>query len=197
MHIPKQFESKLRAIIWIKYDLYHILKRNQKSSYLMLKSKPFEVTLANKQSIILPESVADLFLKKNYKRVKVTASFKGKHMSYHGALIPKKNGLVSMYFSNEKQKTLGIFMNDYFELQLFEDQSKYGVEMPEELDAVFLSDHEAYTIFEGLTPGRQRSIIYTIKRYKSTQTRVDKALMLTDNLKRGITDPKLWLKQNH
>ena len=163
----------------------------------MLKSEPFEVTLANKQSIILPKSIAELFLKVNQKRVKVEASFKGKTISFHGALISKKNGLVVMYFSNEKQKSLGVFMNDYFEMQLFEDGSKYGVDMPEELDAVLMSDYEAYSIFESLTPGRQRSIIYTIKRYKSTQTRVDKALILTENLKRGITDPRLWLKAPH
>jgi uncharacterized protein YdeI (YjbR/CyaY-like superfamily) len=66
--------------------------------------------------------------------------------------------------------------------------------MSEELEAVLLSDHEAYTIFEDLTPGRQRSIIYAISRYKSSQLRVDKAIILTENLKRGITDPKFWLK---
>ena len=161
----------------------------------MLKSALFEVTLVNKQSIVLPETVAELFQKAHQKRVNVTASFKGKSIKYHGALIPKKNGLVSMYFSKEKQQMLGVFINDYFEMQLLEDQSKYGVEMPEELDAVLMSDSEAYLIFESLTPGRQRSIIYTIKRYKSTQTRVDKSLILTNNLKRGVTDPKLWLKQ--
>lgn len=161
----------------------------------MLKSEPFEIALATKQSVILPEDVAQLFMANNHKRVKVKASFNGKQVSYHGALLQKKNGLVTMYFSKEKQKLLGIFINDYFSMQLFEDQSKYGVEMPEELDAVLLSDYEAYTIFQSLTPGRQRSIIYTIKRYKSTQSRVDKALILTGNLKRGVTDPKLWLKQ--
>jgi len=86
-------------------------------------------------------------------------------------------------------------MNDYFTLQVFEDISKYGVDMSEELEAVLMSDHEAYSIFENLTPGRQRSIIYTINRYKSSQTRVDKAILITNNIKRGIRDPKSWLKK--
>ena len=161
----------------------------------MLKSEPFEITLATSHSVIIPETAARLFLNDNHKRVKVRASFNGQSISYHAALVSKKDGSYTMYFSKEKQKQLGVFMNDYFEIQLFEDQSKYGVDMPEELDAVLTSDYEAYSIFENLTPGRQRSMIYTIKRYKSTQTRVDKALILTNNLKRGITDPKLWLKQ--
>jgi uncharacterized protein YdeI (YjbR/CyaY-like superfamily) len=96
-----------------------------------------------------------------------------------------------MYFSKEKQHILGVFINDYFEMQLFEDQSKYGVEMPKELNAVLRSNSEAYLVSEDLTPGRQLSIIYTMNRYKSIQTRVDKALILTNNLKRGVTDPKL------
>lgn len=162
----------------------------------MLKSDPFEVVLGHSHAIVIPNEVAQLFLSKNHKRVKVEARHNGEHISFYAALTAKKNGLCVLMFSKEKQKTLGVFMNDYFSMQLFEDQSKYGVDMPEELEAVLLSDYDAYTIFENLTPGKQRSIIYTILRYKSSQTRIDKALILTNNLKRGITDQKLWLKSN-
>lgn len=162
----------------------------------MLKSDPFEVTLSHSHAVIIPDRVAKIFISNDHKRVKVKAHYKDKSVSFHAALTAKKNGLCVLMFSKEKQKTLGIFMNDYFTMQLFEDQSKYGVDMPEELEAVLLSDYDAYTIFESLTPGKQRSIIYTILRYKVSQTRIDKALILTANLKRGITDQKLWLKPN-
>ncbi len=162
----------------------------------MLKSSPFEVTLATKQSIIMPEAPIAEFIKGNHKRIKVLASFEGKSIEFYAALKREKTGTYLIYFSKGKQKELGVFMNDYFQLQVFEDTSKYGVEMSEELEAVLLSDFEAYTIFEELTPGKQRSIIYAIARYKSSQLRVDKALILTENLKRGITDQKLWLKKH-
>lgn len=162
----------------------------------MLQSDPFEVSLAHNHGIVLPDAVVQPFLKKGLTRVKVKASFQGAEVNFHAALVKKKNGLCMMMFSNEKQKTLGVFMNDYFTMQLFEDQSKYGVDMPEELEAVLLSDYDTYSIFETLTPGRQRSIIYAIMRYKNSQTRIDKSLLLTSNLKRGIKDPKLWLKAN-
>ena len=71
---------------------------------------------------------------------------------------------------------------------------KYGVEMPEELDAVFKTDHEAFTIFEGFTAGKKRSIIYTIIRIKNSQSRIDKALIMCDNLKRGETNPMKLFK---
>ena len=162
----------------------------------MLKSSPFEVTLANKQSIILPDAPIAPFIEGNHKRIKVVATFEGKSIEFYAALKRFKSGVHLIYFSKGKQKELGVFMNDYFELQVFEDTSKYGVEMSEELEAVLLSDYDAYTIFENLTPGKQRSIIYAISRYKSAQLRVDKALLLTENLKRGITDQKLWFKKN-
>ncbi|WP_431158640.1 YdeI/OmpD-associated family protein [Winogradskyella poriferorum] len=161
----------------------------------MLKSDPFEVSLADKQSVILPAQYIEPFIKDNHKRVKVRASFEGKSLAFHAHLKYEKTGLHRIYFSKTKQNELGVFTNDYFTIEIFEDTSKYGVEMSEELEAVLLSDHEAFTIFEGLTPGKQRSIIYAISRYKSPQTRVDKALLLCNNLKRGVKDPKLWLKK--
>lgn len=162
----------------------------------MLKSDEFEVTLVTKHSVALPENMVKPFIKNGHKRVRVIAKHEDRAIEFHAALIKEKSGQYRIYFSNAKQKELVIFMNDYFTIQLLEDQSKYGVELSEEFEAVLLSDYEAYTLFESLTPGKQRSIIYAIQRYKNSQTRVDKALLVMENLKRGITDPKLWLKHN-
>lgn len=161
-----------------------------------MKSAIFETTIIGSHSITIPCEIAEKFYLKKQSRVKVKATFKNKTLEFHAALKKYKKGYFSMMFGKSNQKKLGVFPNDYFELQLFEDVSKYGVEIPEELDAVLLSDLEANTIFEALTPGRKRGLIYTIKRYKSKQTKVDKALLLMENLKRGIQDPKLWLKKN-
>ncbi|WP_258848503.1 hypothetical protein [Polaribacter sp. WD7] len=40
-------------------------------------------------------------------------------------------------------------------MQLFEDTSKYGVDMPEEHEAVLMSDYDAYCIFESFTAGKK------------------------------------------
>ncbi len=133
------------------------------------------------------------FLDKGIKRVKAKASFEGKEMEFHGAL-QKRNGNYYMMFGKRYQKELGIFPNDYFQLQFFEDDSKYGVDMPEEFDAVLLSDYDAYQIFETLTPGKQRGLIYAISRYKNSQTRIDKSILICENLKRGIRNPMELLK---
>lgn len=159
---------------------------DKKIKMAKLKSKPFEISITGSYySLLLSDEIIRPFLDKNLKRVKVKASFEGKELNFHGAL-QKRNGNYYMMFGKRYQKELGVFPNDYFQLQFFEDDSKYGVEMPEELDAVLLSDCEAFQIFDAFTPGKKRGIIYMIARYKNSQTRIDKAILVCENLKRGI-----------
>lgn len=160
----------------------------------MFKSPVFEIAVTgNYYSLLLPEGIIAPFLEKNLKRVKAIATFEGKKLEFHGA-IQKRNGNYYMMFGKRYQKELGLFPNDIFELQFFEDTSKYGVEVPEEFEAVLLSDYDAYQIFETLTDGRKRGLIYTIARYKNSQIKIDKTLLLCENLKRGIRDPRELFK---
>ena len=93
-----------------------------------------------------------------------------------------------MLFGKRYQKELGIFPNNYFRLQFFQDDSKYGVGMPEEMHAVLSSDPEAQQIFESFTAGKKRGLIYGIARYKNVQTRIGKSLLICEKVKRGIRD---------
>ena len=56
------------------------------------------------------------------------------------------------------------------------------------------SDLEAFKIFESFTKGKQRGIIYMITRFKDSQRKIDKTLILCENLKRGIRENKELLK---
>lgn len=156
----------------------------------------FKTTLASKSTILIPEDFVEQLPEDSRSRVKVKTSYGSETITYHAALKRRKTGGFQMYFSKGKQEELGILPGDVFTVQLFEDHSKYGVDMPEELEAVLLTDYEAFSIFEGFTKGKQRSIIYTVKRYKSSQTKIDKSLLLCSNLKRGLHDPKLLFKEN-
>ena len=57
-----------------------------------------------------------------------------------------------------------------------------------------MSDPDAFEIFEAFTKGKQRGIIYMILRFKSSQKKIDKLLILCENLKRGIRDNRELLK---
>lgn len=165
----------------------------------MLHSDKFEATLAGtisstgSHSIVIPDGIAHAFAKAGHKRVAIKAYFEDNTIEFHGALHHYK-GQYLISFGKRYQKALGIFPSDYFELQLFEDQSKYGVEVPESLQAVMDSDPEGFDLFEQLTPGKQRSLIYYVARFKREQTQVDKALIIFENLKRGIRDQRELVK---
>nr|WP_299069246.1 YdeI/OmpD-associated family protein [uncultured Allomuricauda sp.] len=160
---------------------------------MSLKSKIFEVAVQGTHNLAIPDDIVLPFLEKGFKRVQVEASFEGRSITFHGAL-QKRHGSYFMMFSKNHQKALEIFPNDYFQLQFFEDTSKYGVEVPEEFSAVLYSDADAHRIFESFTAGKKRGIIYMISRYKNSQTRIDKSILLCENLKKGIRENKELLK---
>lgn len=162
-----------------------------------MKSEKFEIGLLDQYHLSIPKDILDPFAKEKHHRVKVKAWNADKSIEIYAAFKKDKNtGDYNMMFGKRNQTDLGVFQNDYFVMQVFEDTSKYGVDMPKELDAVFLSDYDAFQIFESMTSGKKRSIIYTIIRIKNSQSRIDKAIILCENLKRGITNPMALFKAN-
>ncbi len=159
-----------------------------------MKTPVFETSLHSNHSIIVPDEIVQSLLKQGHKRVMVQITFGNTSVQFHAAL-QKYQGNYHITFNKENQKKLGVFSTDYFEVQLSEDTSKYGVEMPEEFDAVLQSDPESLEIFESLTDGKKRSLIYYILKIKNSQTRIDKALIITENLKRGIRDNRELIKR--
>jgi len=161
----------------------------------MQKSDWFTVRLLDKFHLFIPSEIVEQFPKEKRSRFKIKFKHQDIRLEVYAALRKDKNtGNYRMMFSKGNQQKLGLHQNDYMYMQLLEDISKYGVEMPEELEEVFKFDLEAFTIFEALTDGKKRSIIYHVKRIKNVQNKVDKSLILCNNLKLGIKDMKLLFK---
>jgi len=155
----------------------------------MITSKKLKISFTDPYHILIPKKVGVIFYNSESKRAKVNATFNKISINFYAALKKDKiSGDYKMMFSKAKQKELELSLGDSFTVQLFEDTTKYGVEMPEELEAVFLTDVEAFNIFETLTPGKQRSIIYGVLRFKSSQQKIDKAFIMCENLKRRNFD---------
>lgn len=158
-----------------------------------ISTPKFPVHITGTHGVIIPEKHALSFAETGHKRIHIKAFFNDKQMEFHGALrLYQGNYIVS--FGKRYQKELGIFPTDFFEFQLFENTTTYGVAIPEAMKAVMESDPEGYSYFEQLTDGRKRGLIYYVKRFKNEQTQVDKSLLIFNNLKRGITDPRELIK---
>ncbi len=150
-----------------------------------MDSEKIELRVGESHNLILPDSMVTPFLEAGKNRAEVVVEFEGKSLSFHAALR-KYNGRFQIMFSKNKQKELGVFPNDYIQLFLRKDSTRYGVEMPEELSEVFYQDPEAHELFKSLSDGACRSIIYGVLRYKTPQRRVELALEVCNRLKDGI-----------
>ncbi|MGB5943513.1 MAG: YdeI/OmpD-associated family protein [Leeuwenhoekiella sp.] len=155
---------------------------------MALQSEIFEVTVTCSR-VLLQMSNINQILDVGHTRARFKACFTEGSLYFHGALL-KRNENYEFIFSKSKQRELGLSAHQSFQLQLFEDTSKYGVEMPEEMEAVLLTYPLALERFDVLPEGFRRSLIYTLIRIKDVQKRVDKALLLCENLKRGNRDRK-------
>jgi hypothetical protein len=105
------------------------------------------------------------------------------HEQIHAGLQGKGDGRGLIIINKKRQKKWGISIGDEVSATIELDTSKYGAAMPEELEALLEQDLEGMNAFERITPGQQRYIINYVDGVKSIQKRIDRAIMLIENLK--------------
>lgn len=131
--------------------------------------------------LIVPEEVVEFFAKKKVKRF--TCTLKDEH-SFPCAIMPKGKGIFFIHINAEVRKICRIRVGSKVQVKLEPDDSKYGMPMPEEMDELLKIDDEANELFHALTKGKQRSLLYIIGKPKSSQIRINKAIVITEHLKR-------------
>ena len=100
------------------------------------------------------------------------------------------------FFVNVNKPTrtkLRLEVGNKVEVEMWKDDSEYGMPMPEELAEIFLMDPEADKAFHALTKGKQRSLIYIVGKPKSSDIRIRKAVAMTEYVKscKGVVDFKV------
>ena len=103
--------------------------------------------------------------------------------TYQCALMPNGNDEYFINVNAELQKKLGLKPGDEVGVAVKPDESKYGLPMPEELQAIFDIDPDGDRIFHDLTPGKQRTLLHLVGKPKSGEVRIKKAMVIVDYLK--------------
>lgn len=139
--------------------------------------------------IIVPEEIARIMCSSDHRRVKCI--FNGL-VTLHCALMPNK-GSWFILMNKDVIKKLGISMMSELSVHITKDDSEYGMPMSDEFREVLDQDTDFYTYFHKLTPGKQRSLIYMVNKYKSIEVRIKKTLAIADHLvtNKGLIDYKL------
>lgn len=113
---------------------------------------------------------------------RLMCSINGKK-AFHAGMVALGGGAAYISVNKERMKKYGVEKGDEVEAAIELDNSKHGMEVPEELEALLEQDDEGALRFEMLTPGKQRYIIHYVSQVKSSQKKIDRAIMLINNLK--------------
>ncbi|NEM99625.1 YdeI/OmpD-associated family protein [Pontibacter burrus] len=104
-------------------------------------------------------------------------------LTFQGGLVALGGGSGYISINNARLKQLNLKPGDEVRVRLKPDNSEFGVNIPEELAELFAQDDEGKRMFELLPPGKQRYLITYVADVKSSQLRIDRALLLVNNLK--------------
>jgi Bacteriocin-protection, YdeI or OmpD-Associated/Domain of unknown function (DUF1905) len=141
--------------------------------------------------VLIPMDLVAPFTEKGIKRVICRLN---DSVEFHCALLTKKESGHFINIGASILKKANLKLGDVVSLTFSEDTTVYQFDMPEEFTELLYQDPDAFAIFEGLTDGNKRSLIYLVNMVKSSEKRIERALRIVEKLKMGITKPQLMLK---
>ncbi len=86
------------------------------------------------------------------------------------------DGNFFIIVATKYMKKIGRKVGDVITFEITEDPNPLGVEIPEVLTVLLEQDEDAKNIFDQLTDGKKRSLIYTIMRTKNIDKQVETVL---------------------
>jgi len=104
-------------------------------------------------------------------------------VKFQCGLMALGEGKAYISINSKRMKEAGAAYGDVVHVALSEDNSEYGVDVPEELAELFRQDAEGKRRFELLTAGKKRYILNYVASVKNPQLRAERAILLIGNLK--------------
>ncbi len=140
--------------------------------------------------IPIPSELVDKLISEDHKRIVYHVK---DSEPLHRAMMPDGNGGFYLLLNKEIQKKQKLELGEKVKVKIRKDDSRYGMNISEEMLELLDQDEEGSHYFHKLTDGKQRSLIYIATKPKSSAKRVEKALVILDYLK--STQGKLDFKE--
>jgi Bacteriocin-protection, YdeI or OmpD-Associated len=128
------------------------------------------------------------------KRVIAVLVAPGGQVTLHGSLHPLADGRCFIQVGSKAVKQLKAEAGDLLSVRIRNDDTLYQCEFPEAMEAVLEMDPLAKEVFDRLRPGTVRSFLFWVLDVKSTDKQIERALMVADALKAGVTSPQEMIK---
>ncbi len=123
--------------------------------------------------ITIPAEVVNSFENKRNTRFLCSIDHK---LTFSCGLNHLGDGNFFIILGTKNLVSIGKNLGDSITFDISEDPNPLGVEMPEVLEALLEQDEELKKIFEGLTMGKKRSVIYSISRIKDIDKQIQNAI---------------------
>lgn len=120
--------------------------------------------------LTIPAEVVNQFENKRHTRLICTIN---EHFSFQCGLNHLGDGNFFIIVGSQKMKEIGKKLGDKVRFEIKEDPNPLGVDIPEVLEAVLEQDDELKDIFENLSLGKQRSVIFAIQKIKSIDKQIE------------------------
>lgn len=103
--------------------------------------------------------------------------------TFSRAVFAADDGELRLRFGRDWLSDAGLSPGDVVTVELDADQDPDRVDVPAELAGLLERDFVAEHLWEELTPGRKRSLVYGIERAKRAETRQRRAQSVIDDLR--------------
>jgi len=96
--------------------------------------------------------------------------------TFHGGVLRRKDGYYLIQMGKATLKKIKAIHNDLVEVKIEPDQTTYGYELPEEMEALLEQDEDGRKIWEALNPGMKRSLLHYVNSAKSVDVRIKRSI---------------------
>ena len=96
--------------------------------------------------------------------------------TFHAGVLRRKDGYYLIQMGKATLKKIKASFQDLVEVKIEPDQTTYGYELPEEMEALLEQDEDGRKIWEALNPGMKRSLLHYVNSAKSVDVRIKRSI---------------------
>jgi len=111
-------------------------------------------------------------------------------LDIHAAIMKTKEGMYYVMLAAKYLKQLQLTINSKVNVALKIDTTELQFNLPEEFAEVLATDSKAKEVFDRLTAGNKRGLIALVNLVKSSDKKIERALLIAEKLKAGVTSPQ-------
>ena len=130
--------------------------------------------------IKVPQEIYQSFSEQKIKRVLMQINGSEK---LHAGFMPEGEGNYFLMLSKDVLKKLKLVGTETVEVIIEKDTTRYGMPICEEMKELLELDPEGEAFFHKLTPGKIRSLLHFVNKFKSSDKRIEKSVIILEHLK--------------